>query len=238
MDPQGRIRWQFPRPGDLARGQTFRVPDDAFFSPDGKDIIATEEDDSVISVISIADAPDHLPVRHARGCPGSSANHVSNPDDAMLLPGGDMLSADIKNCRILLVRPPAHRPARIIGHDRQRLLARPAPAVRQPQRRVPDDQRQVPGHRDQRGLGERGQPVRPRLLVGQSAGGQLPVGHQRGLPRPLPDRGLLEPRARWWSSPRPGSCGGVSAGWTTRPWPCPCPTGTSWSTTTTTTGSS
>ena len=41
---------------------------------------------------------------------------MSNPDDAMLLPGGDLLSADIKNCRILLVRPPAHRPARIIGH--------------------------------------------------------------------------------------------------------------------------
>ena len=54
IDPQGRIRWQFPKPGDLARGQTFKVPDDAFFSPDGKDIIATEEDDAVISVINIA----------------------------------------------------------------------------------------------------------------------------------------------------------------------------------------
>jgi hypothetical protein len=54
VDPQGRIRWQFPRPGDLARGQTFLVPDDAFFSPDGEDIIATQEDDQVISVISLA----------------------------------------------------------------------------------------------------------------------------------------------------------------------------------------
>ena len=114
VDPQGRIRWQFPAPGDLARGQKFRVPDDAFFSPDGKNIIATEEDDSVISVISIAS--HRITYRYGiPGRPGSSANHVSNPDDAMLLPGGDMLSADIKNCRILLVRPPAHRPARIIG---------------------------------------------------------------------------------------------------------------------------
>ncbi len=54
VDPQGRIRWQFPRPGDLARGQTFLVPDDAFFSPDGKYIIATQEDDQVISVINVA----------------------------------------------------------------------------------------------------------------------------------------------------------------------------------------
>ena len=115
VDPQGRIRWQFPEPGDLAPEQTFRVPDDAFFSPDGKNIIATEEDDSVISVINIAS--HRITYRYGiPGRPGSSANHVSNPDDAMLLPGGDMLSADIKNCRILLVRPPAHRPARIIGH--------------------------------------------------------------------------------------------------------------------------
>ncbi len=114
IDPQGRIRWQFPKPGDLARGQTFKVPDDAFFSPDGKDIIATEEDDAVISVINIA--THRITYRYGTpGRPGSGANHVSNPDDAMLLPGGDLLSADIKNCRILLVRPPAHRPARIIG---------------------------------------------------------------------------------------------------------------------------
>src|SRR5215469_9594161 len=33
IDPRGRVRWRFPRPGDLARGQTFRAPDDAFFSP-------------------------------------------------------------------------------------------------------------------------------------------------------------------------------------------------------------
>ena len=115
IDPQGRIRWQFPQPGDLARGQTFTVPDDAFFSPDGKDIIATEEDDSVISVINIA--THRISYRYGTpGVPGSGPNHVSNPDDAMLLPGGEMLSADIKNCRIILVRPPAHWPVRIIGH--------------------------------------------------------------------------------------------------------------------------
>ena len=114
IDPQGRIRWQFPQPGDLARGQTFTVPDDAFFSPNGKDIIATEEDDSVISVINIA--THRISYRYGTpGVPGSGPNHVSNPDDAMLLPGGEILSADIKNCRIILVRPPAHWPARIIG---------------------------------------------------------------------------------------------------------------------------
>jgi len=114
VDPQGRVRWQFPAPGDLARGQTFLVPDDAFFSPDGRDIVATEEDDSVISIINIA--THRITYRYGTpGVPGSTANHLSNPDDAMLLPGGALLTADIKNCRIVLVRPPAHQPLRVIG---------------------------------------------------------------------------------------------------------------------------
>jgi outer membrane protein assembly factor BamB len=114
VDPQGRVRWQFPQPGDLARGQAFRFPDDAFFSPDGRDIVATEEDYSVVSVIDIATRK--IIYRYGTpGVPGSTANHVANPDDAMLLPGGALLTADIKNCRILLIRPPAHSPMRIIG---------------------------------------------------------------------------------------------------------------------------
>jgi hypothetical protein len=114
VDPQGRIRWQFPRPGDLARGQTFLVPDDAFFSPDGKDIIATQEDDQVISVINVA--THRIVYRYGTpGVPGTGPNHLSNPDDALILPGGSVLAADIKNCRIVLARPPAHHLQRAIG---------------------------------------------------------------------------------------------------------------------------
>ena len=114
VDPQGRIRWQFPRPGDLARGQTFLVPDDAFFSPDGKYIIATQEDDQVISVINVA--AHRIVYRYGTpGVPGAGPNHLSNPDDALILPGGSILAADIKNCRIVLARPPAHHLQRTIG---------------------------------------------------------------------------------------------------------------------------
>jgi hypothetical protein len=117
VDPQGRIRWEFPRPGDLAPGQHFKLPDDAFFSPDGRDIIATEEEYSVVSVISIA--RHKIIYRYGTpGVPGSAANFVSNPDDAMMMPGGDLITSDIKNCRILLLDPPSrqvHRPRRILG---------------------------------------------------------------------------------------------------------------------------
>jgi N-acetylneuraminic acid mutarotase len=114
IDPQGRIRWAFPRPGDLKAGQTFRVPDDAFFSPDGKYIIATQEDDQVITVISVATSK--IVYRYGKpGTPGMGPNRLHNPDDALLLPGGDILASDIKNCRIILIKPPSHRPTRIIG---------------------------------------------------------------------------------------------------------------------------
>jgi hypothetical protein len=117
VDPRGRVRWRFPRAGDLAKGQSFLLPDDAFFSPDGKYIIATEEEDSVVSVISIA--RHQIVYRYGTpGVPGSAHNQLSNPDDAMMLPNGSLLTADIKNCRILELAPPSrqlHRPRRIIG---------------------------------------------------------------------------------------------------------------------------
>ena len=54
VNPQGQLLWQWPQPGDLVPGQTFRIPDDAFITPDGKDVIATEEDDFVVTEIDIA----------------------------------------------------------------------------------------------------------------------------------------------------------------------------------------
>lgn len=114
VDPQGRVRWVFPRPGDLAPGQTFKVPDDAFFSPDGTKIVATEEDDFVISIIDIA--THRIIWRYGvPGVSGSRPNHLWNPDDAMMLPGGDVLSADIKNCRIILIAPGQHVVKRQLG---------------------------------------------------------------------------------------------------------------------------
>ncbi len=49
------------------------------------------------------------------GVPGSEPDYVYNPDDAMLTPSGELVSADIKNCRVLVIRPPAHRPLRQLG---------------------------------------------------------------------------------------------------------------------------
>jgi outer membrane protein assembly factor BamB len=110
VDPRGRIVWQFPRPGH----GSLPVPDDAFFSPDGREIVATEEDVSAVTVIDVATR--RIVYRYGViGVPGSGPNHVSNPDDAMLLPNGSIVLADIKNCRLVLLRPPSHRPAESVG---------------------------------------------------------------------------------------------------------------------------
>jgi hypothetical protein len=114
VSPTGRVLWRFPERGDLKPGETFRVPDDAFFSPDGGKVIATQEDDSVISVIDLARRRIVYRYGHP-GVPGSEPGYLDNPDDALLMPGGDILSADIKNCRILIIRPPEHRPLRQLG---------------------------------------------------------------------------------------------------------------------------
>jgi hypothetical protein len=114
ISPQGRLLWRFPSPGDLAPGQSFLSPDDAFFSPNGRQVIATQEDDFAISVIDVARRRIVFHYGHP-GVPGAEPNYVDNPDDAMLMPSGEILTADIKNCRLLVIRPPVHRPLRQLG---------------------------------------------------------------------------------------------------------------------------
>jgi hypothetical protein len=104
VDNRGRIRWRFPRRGDMPRGRTFGPPDDAFFSQNGRTIVATQEMYDTVSVISIAARRVIRRYGHA-DTPGSAPGYFSHPDDAMLLPGGDLLLADIMNCRILILAP-------------------------------------------------------------------------------------------------------------------------------------
>jgi hypothetical protein len=110
----GRIVCSFPRPGDLEKRGTFLVPDDAFFSYDGRQIVATEEDDFVISLIDVSRHRITYRYGHA-GVSGAGPGYVYNPDDAILRRNGTIVSADIKNCRLIELRPPAHRLIRQMG---------------------------------------------------------------------------------------------------------------------------
>ena len=110
VDPEGRIVWRFPSSGN----GTLPLPDDAFFSPDGRQIVVTEEDVDMISIVDVASR--RISWRYgALDAPGSSANRLAHPDDAMMLPDGSILTADIENCRLLILHPPSHRPGRAAG---------------------------------------------------------------------------------------------------------------------------
>jgi hypothetical protein len=114
VDPEGRILWTFPGRGSLSSGQTFLEPDDAFFSPQGQDIIATQEDDFAISVISVQRSRILWRYGHP-GVPGSTPGYVDNPDDAMLLSDGNVMTADIKNCRLLELSRTSIVPLHVYG---------------------------------------------------------------------------------------------------------------------------
>jgi len=109
VSPQGQVLWQWPQPGDLAAGQTFLIPDDAFVTPDGQDIIATQEDDFVITEIDI---PTRKIVWRygTSGVHGSEPGRLDNPDDAMMVPDGTVIAADIKNCRLVDLSPASPGP--------------------------------------------------------------------------------------------------------------------------------
>jgi DNA-binding beta-propeller fold protein YncE len=114
IDRDGRTMWEFPRKGDLAAGQTFKSPDDAYFTPDGNQIISTQGDDNVISVIDIATRKIVYSYGKS-GVTGSGPNRLFGPDDAMMLPNGDIVASDISNCRIIMIRKGGHTVTRQIG---------------------------------------------------------------------------------------------------------------------------
>ena len=114
LSPDGRIVWSFPRRGELARGQTFLVPDDVFFTYDGRDILATQEDDFAITEVSVSSGRIVYRYGHP-GVPGATPGFVFNPDDAIPLRNGRIVAADIKNCRLIELQPPLQHPVKQVG---------------------------------------------------------------------------------------------------------------------------
>ena len=103
VDDAGNILWRFPAAGSQPLAQVFAA-DDAFVSPDGKSIVASEEGKEVIVRIDIATA--QIVWQYGTyGVAGSGPDQLSHPDDAYPLANGDILVADIRNCRILEIAP-------------------------------------------------------------------------------------------------------------------------------------
>jgi hypothetical protein len=103
VDPAGTIRWRFPVAGSLPAGQAFAA-DDAFLAPDGRSIVANEEGHQVIVRIDLATR--RVIWQYGRyNVPGRGKGELYTPDDAYPLANGDIVVADIGNCRIQEISP-------------------------------------------------------------------------------------------------------------------------------------
>jgi hypothetical protein len=130
VNPSKRIVWRFPRPGALARGQQFAGPDDAFITPDGRNITTNEEFSDTVAILSLARKPRIVWQYGHQDVQGSGPGFLAHPDDAYMVGHGQLMVADIINCRVLWLNR-ARRIVKAIGsagncaHDPPRALLAP-----------------------------------------------------------------------------------------------------------------
>ncbi len=98
--PDKRILWEMPSP-NLAY---YRGNEDVNYSPDGKRLAVSEEDNYDLHIVDI----EAKAVTWTWGAPntrGKNDKLLNYPDDAHLLADGKFLAADIRNCRVLIIDP-------------------------------------------------------------------------------------------------------------------------------------
>jgi hypothetical protein len=98
--PDKKIIWEY----DIVGIPPHSGADDAFFADGGKSIIINLEHQHVIQIVDIESKTVKWQYGEI-GKRGAKNGHLNYPDDAYQLPNGDVLVADIRNCRILEISP-------------------------------------------------------------------------------------------------------------------------------------
>ena len=104
VTPDKRIVWEFPSP-DL---KVYRGNEDVNFSPDGRQLAVSEEDNYDLHLVDV----ERRVITWTYGVPdtrGSRDGLLNYPDDAHVLEDGMFLTADIRNCRVLIIDPGTSR---------------------------------------------------------------------------------------------------------------------------------
>src|SRR3954452_13073918 len=80
VSPSKRVVWRFPGSGDVRPGQSFRDPDDAFFTPGYRSVITNEEINETIAQVDLRRR--RLTFGYGRaGVAGAGPGELSHPDD-------------------------------------------------------------------------------------------------------------------------------------------------------------
>ena len=103
VSPEKKILWQYDFIGLPPRSGA----DDAFFADDGKSVIVNLEHQQVVEIIDMATKAVTWEYG-TLGKRGSGPGLLNFPDDAYKLPNGDILVADIRNCRVVEIATDKH----------------------------------------------------------------------------------------------------------------------------------
>jgi hypothetical protein len=124
--PDKRILWEFPSPNLTV----YSGNEDVNFSRDGRQLAVSEEDNYDVHIVDY----EKRQLEWTYGTPergGSGPGQLNFPDDAHLLADGKFLTADIRNCRVLIIDPATREIVTQWGapgrcrHDPPRSLAYP-----------------------------------------------------------------------------------------------------------------
>jgi DNA-binding beta-propeller fold protein YncE len=103
VTPDKKIIWEY----DFQGLEPGTGADDSFFTPDKTRIVVNLEYQHVVQIISYP-GKELVWQYGEMGKPGSSDGLLNRPDDAYVLSNGDVIVADIRNCRILEIAPDKH----------------------------------------------------------------------------------------------------------------------------------
>ncbi|HET9340392.1 MAG TPA: PQQ-binding-like beta-propeller repeat protein [Casimicrobiaceae bacterium] len=102
--PDTRIVWEFPTPNLTI----YSGNEDVNFSPDGRRLAVSEEDNFDVHIVDY----EKREITWTYGTPekgGTGPGQFNYPDDAHLLEDGTFLTADIRNCRVVIIDPATQR---------------------------------------------------------------------------------------------------------------------------------
>ncbi|MGH2597303.1 MAG: PQQ-binding-like beta-propeller repeat protein [Actinomycetota bacterium] len=113
MNARKRIVWRYPSPNLPPPPSPFYFPDDAFWVHRGHAILVNEEENDTLIEIAYPSGRTLWTYGIPR-TPGSTTGYLHQPDDVYPYPGGGVVVADAKNCRILFLNAAGH-PSHQIG---------------------------------------------------------------------------------------------------------------------------